>query len=80
MVRAYLEAIDAGDDPRDLNVLTPAGPRTLEEAFVAVCGDYTRRRRISIEAWEAVGVPAEVLAAARISPRSGPDPPDPRCG
>lgn len=77
VVRAYLEALDAGDDPRTVDVLTPTGRCTLEEAFVAVCAEYTSRRRISTEAWEAVGVPPDVLAAARISPRSGP-PQDPR--
>jgi hypothetical protein len=79
VVRAYLEALDAGDDPRLVEVLTPAGRRTLEEAFVAVGAEYARRRRISTEAWEAIGVPPDVIAAARISSRSGP-PPDPTSG
>jgi hypothetical protein len=74
VVQAYLEAIDAGDDPTTVEVLTPQGRCTLEEAFVAVCAEYTSRRRISSEAWEAMGVPLDVLAAARISPRSDPPP------
>jgi hypothetical protein len=78
VVRAYLEALDAGDDPRLVELCSPAGRCSLEEAFVAVGADYARRRRISSEAWEAVGVPPDVLVAARISP-SGP-PPTPRSG
>jgi hypothetical protein len=78
VVRAYLEALDAGDDPRLVELRTPAGPCSLEEAFVAVGADYARRRRISTEAWEAVGVPLDVLVAARISP--GPAPPAPLSG
>jgi hypothetical protein len=72
VVQAYLEALDCGDDPRRIVVVTATGRCSLEEAFVAVGADYARRRRISTEAWEAVGVPAEVLAAARISPGSAP--------
>jgi hypothetical protein len=67
VVQAYLEALDAGDDPRRIVLVTAAGRCTLEESFVAVCADYARRRRISLEAWEAVGVPADVLVAAGIS-------------
>jgi hypothetical protein len=78
VVRAYLEALDAGDDPALVEVLTPQGRSTLEEAFVAVGAEYARRLRISTEAWEAVGVPPDVLVAARIS-RSGP-PPSPSLG
>ena len=78
VVRAYLEALDAGDDPRAILVITPAGRCSLEEVFVAVGGEYARRRRISTEAWEAVGVPLDVLVAARISP--GPAPPAPLSG
>ena len=55
MVSAYLCALDAGDDPRLEQVLTPAGPCTLEEAFVAVGAAYAARHRISTEAWRAVG-------------------------
>ena len=79
VVRAYLEALDAGDDPALVEVLTPQGRSTLEGAFVAVGAEYARRLRISTEAWEAVGVPPDVLVAARISPRSDP-PPGPRYG
>jgi hypothetical protein len=80
VVGAYLEALDAGNDPRRLEILTPAGRCTLEEAFVAVGAEYAARRRISTEAWQAVGVPAAVLAAARISRSSGPTPPGRRSG
>jgi hypothetical protein len=75
VVQAYLEALDAGDDPRRIVVVTATGRCTLEEAFVTVGADYARRRRISSEAWEAVGVPPDVLVAARISA-----PPDPTTG
>lgn len=79
VVQAYLEALDAGDDPATVEVLAPWGRCSLEEAFVAVGAEYARRRRISTQAWEAIGVPLDVLVAARISPRSGP-PPDPSFG
>ena len=72
VVGAYLEALDAGDDPRLVEVVTPAGPCSLEDAFVAVGAEYAVRLRISTEAWRAVGVPADVLEAARISRSSGP--------
>jgi hypothetical protein len=72
VVGAYLEALDAGDDPRLVEVLTPTGRCTLEDAFVAVGAEYALRLRISTEAWRAVGVPADVLEAARISRSSGP--------
>jgi hypothetical protein len=75
VVQAYLEALDAGDDPRRIVLVTAAGRRTLEDAFVTVGADYARRRRISSEAWAAVGVPPDVLVAARISA-----PPDPTAG
>ena len=71
MVQAYLEALDADDDPRRIVVVTATGRCTLEEAFVTVGADYARRRRISSEAWEAVGVPPDVLVAARISAPPG---------
>jgi len=74
VVSAYLCALDAGDDPRLEQVLTPAGVCSLEEAFVAVGAAYATRHRISTEAWRAVGVPPAVLAAARITRRSGPPP------
>jgi hypothetical protein len=86
VVSAYLCALDAGDDPQLEQVQTPAGLCTLEEAFVAVGAAYAIRHRISTEAWRAVGVPPSVLAAARITRRSGPppfrwsSPPDPRPG
>jgi hypothetical protein len=92
VVSAYLCALDAGDDPRLEEVRTPAGMCTLEEAFVAVGAAYAARHRISTEAWRALGVPPAVLAAARITRRSGPPtspwilwtpwacPPDPRSG
>jgi hypothetical protein len=82
VVSAYLQAIDVGDDPRLHLVVTDTGPRTLEDAFVAVGAAYGVRHRISTEAWEAVGVPPDVLAAARISPSSGPPaaPPGPTSG
>ena len=84
MVRAYLEALDAGDEPGLVDLVTPTGPRTLEEAFVAVGAAYAERHRLSAEAWRAVGVPDHVLAAARISSRSrsspSPPPPGPRSG
>jgi hypothetical protein len=86
VVSAYLCAIDAGDDPSLEQVLTPTGPCSLEEAFVAVGAAYAARHRISSEAWRAVGVPPAVLAAARITRTSGPppfrwsSPPDPRPG
>jgi hypothetical protein len=82
VVSAYLQAIAVGDDPRLDVVLTGSGPRTLEDAFVAVGAAYGARHRISSEAWEAVGVPPDVLAAARISPSSGPPtaPPGPTSG
>ena len=67
VVQAYLEALDAGDDPRRIVLVTATGRCTLEEAFVAVGADYARRLRISTEAWQAVGVPTDVLVAARIS-------------
>jgi hypothetical protein len=72
VVQAYLEALDAGDDPRRIVLVTATGRCTLEEAFVDVGADYARRRRISTEAWEAVGVPPYVLVAARISAPPGP--------
>ena len=72
---AAQEAIGAGDDPRRIVVVTATGRCTLEDAFVTVGADYARRRRISSEAWEAVGVPPAVLVAARISA-----PPDPTTG
>ena len=77
MVSAYLCALDAGDDPRLEEVLTPTGVCTLEEAFVAVGAAYATRHRIGTEAWRAVGVPSAVLAAARITPTSGPPPSPP---
>ena len=84
VVRAYLEAIDAGDEPRSVELVTPGGRWTLEEAFVAVGAAYAERHRLSAEAWRAVGVPDAVLAAARISSRSrsspSPPPPGPRSG
>ncbi len=86
VVSAYLCAIDAGEDPRLEQVLTPAGTCSLEEAFVAVGAAYAARHRISSEAWQAVGVPAAVLAAARITRTGGTPPfrwsvpPDPRPG
>lgn len=72
VVQAYLEALDAGDDPRRIVLVTATGRCSLEEAFVTVGADYARRRRISSEAWEAVGVPPDVLVAARISASPGP--------
>ena len=84
VVRAYLEALDAGDEPGLVELVTPTGRRTLEEAFVAVGAAYAQRHRLSTEAWRAVGVPDHVLAAARISPRSRSwptrAPPGPRSG
>ena len=84
VVRAYLEALDAGDEPDLVELVTPAGRCTLEEAFVAVGAAYAQRHRLSTEAWRAVGVPDRVLAAARISPRSRSSPsrppPGPRSG
>jgi hypothetical protein len=84
VVRAYLEALDAGDEPALVDLVTPSGRRTLEEAFVAVGAAYAERHRLSTEAWRAVGVPDHVLAAARISPRSrsspSPPPRGPRSG
>jgi hypothetical protein len=86
VVSAYLCALDAGHDTRLEQIITPAGPCTLEEAFVAVGAAYSTRHRINTEAGRAVGVPPAVLAAARITRRSGPppfrwsSPPDPRSG
>ena len=84
VVRAYLAALDAGDEPRLVELVTPTGSCTLEEAFVAVGAMYAERHRLSTEAWRAVGVPDHVLAAAGISPRRrsspSPPPPSPRSG
>ncbi len=84
VVRAYLEALDAGDEPALVDLVTPSGRRTLEEAFVAVGAAYAERHRLSTEAWRAVGVPDHMLAAAGFSPRCrsspSPPPPGPRSG
>ena len=39
----------------------------LEAEFVKVAASYSRRNRVSFDAWRAVGVPAPVLKAAGIT-------------
>lgn len=39
----------------------------LEAEFVKIAASYSRRNRVSFDAWRAVGVPAPVLKAAGIT-------------